>query len=235
MNWQHIFDLLQREVASGIVETSLVRLVLAAILGGIIGLERELRHRPAGLRTNMFICFGAAMFTILSDALAVRYLGDHTRVSAQIIPGIGFIGAGSILHTRGLTGGLTTASTLFVVASVGMATGGGLYMTAIFATGVVLIALFSLGHLELTFNLKTLLNSYEVTGASVEEITQEVNRILEHKHRMMLNVVSGSTSQHVRLQFDAAGCNREQKELLRELSASTVLGSVTPLGPVELE
>ena len=235
MNWQHIFDLLHREMASGVVATSLVRLVLAAVLGGIIGVERELKHRPAGLRTNMFICFGAAMFTILSDVLAVKYLGDHTRISAQIIPGIGFIGAGSILHTRGLTSGLTTASTLFVVASVGMATGGGLYLTAVFGTGVVLIALFSLGHLELTFNLKTLLTSYEVTGGSVEEITQEVNRILEHRHRMMQNVETGSTSQHVRLQFDAVGCNRDQKELLSELRASPVLGSVTSLGPVELE
>lgn len=235
MDWQHISGLLHRELASGIVVTSLARLVLAAVLGGIIGLERELRHRPAGLRTNMFICFGAALFTILSDALAVKYLGDHTRISAQIIPGIGFIGAGSILHTRGLTTGLTTASTLFVVASVGMATGGGLYLTAIFATGLVLVALFSLGHLELTFNLKTLLTTYEVTGSSVEEITLEVNRILEHRHRMMQNVLSGNTGQHVRLQFDVYGCNRDQKELLRELQASTVLGSATSLGPVELE
>jgi putative Mg2+ transporter-C (MgtC) family protein len=235
MNWQYMIELLHQEMASGIVGTAMVRLALAAILGGIIGLERELRHRPAGLRTNMFICFGAALFTILSDALAVEHLGDHTRISAQIIPGIGFIGAGSILHTRGLTTGLTTASTLFVVASVGMATGGGLYLTAIFATGVVLIALFSLGHLELTFNLKTLLISYEVTGGSVEEITQEINRILEHRHRMMQNVESGSTSQHVRLQFDVAGCNRDQKDLLRELKASTVFGNATCLGPVELE
>ncbi|MFZ0288393.1 MAG: MgtC/SapB family protein [Candidatus Sulfotelmatobacter sp.] len=235
MNWQHIVDLLYREMASGIVATSLARLVLAAVLGGVIGLERELRHRPAGLRTNMFICFGAALFTILSDALAVKYLGDHTRISAQIIPGIGFIGAGSIIHTRGLTTGLTTASTLFVVASVGMATGGGLYLTAIFATGLVLAALFSLGHLELTFNLKTLLTSYEVTGSSVEEITQEVNRILEGRHRMMQNVLSGNTGQHVRLQFDVSGCNRDQKELLRELQTSSVLGSATSLGPVELE
>ncbi len=235
MDWQHISGLLHRELASGIVVTSLARLVLAAVLGGIIGLERELRHRPAGLRTNMFICFGAALFTILSDALAVKYLGDHTRISAQIIPGIGFIGAGSILHTRGLTTGLTTASTLFVVASVGMATGGGLYLTAIFATGLVLVALFSLGHLELTFNLKTLLTTYEVTGSSVEVITLEVNRILEHRHRMMQNVLSGNTGQHVRLQFDVYGCNRDQKALLRELQASTVLGSATSLGPVELE
>src|SRR5580658_594472 len=187
MNWQNIFDLLHREMATGIVTNSLARLAVAAILGGIIGLEREIRHRPAGLRTNMFICFGSAMFTILSDTLAVEHLGDHTRIAAQIIPGIGFIGAGSILHTRGLTSGLTTASTLFVVASVGMAAGGGLYLTAVFATLMVVISLFVLGHLEQTFNLKTLLTSYEVTGSSVEEINLEVNRILERRHRMMQN------------------------------------------------
>ncbi len=235
MNWQYILDMMHAELASGLVATSMLRLVLAAILGGAIGLERELRHRPAGLRTNMFICFGAALFTILSDALAVKYLGDHTRITAQIIPGIGFIGAGSILHTRGLTSGLTTASTLFVVASVGMATGGGLYMTAIFATAVVLIALFTLGYAERTFNLKTLLMTYEVTGVSVEAISQEVNRIMEHRHRMMQNVLSGSTGQHVRVQFDMSGPNREQNEFLRELKASSQLGSVTSLGPVELE
>jgi putative Mg2+ transporter-C (MgtC) family protein len=234
MYWQHIFDLLHGEMASGIVAASLTRLVLAAILGGIIGLERELRHRPAGLRTNMFICFGAAMFTILSSELA-GVPSDAARIAAQIIPGIGFIGAGSILHTRGLTTGLTTAATLFVVASVGMAAGGGLYVTAVFATGVVLIALFALGHLEQTFNLKTLLTCYEATGNSVEEISQEVNRILERRHRMMQNVMSGNTGQHIRLQFDVAGCNRDQKEFLLELKASTVLGSVTCLGPVELE
>jgi putative Mg2+ transporter-C (MgtC) family protein len=235
MEWQHILNLLRAEMASGIVGSALARLVLAAVLGGVVGLERELRHRPAGLRTNMFICFGAALFTILSDALAVEHIGDHTRISAQIIPGIGFIGAGSILHARGLTTGLTTAATLFVVASIGMATGGGLYLTAIFATGLVIAALFSLGHLELTFNLKTLLNTYEVTGGSVEEITKEVNRILEPCHRMMQNVLTGSTGQHVRLQFDVTGCNREQKELLVELKSSTVLDGVTSLGPVELE
>lgn len=221
-------------MASGIVARSLARLVLAALLGGIIGLERELKHRPAGLRTNMFICFGAALFTVLSRTLAAAP-SDYTRIAAQIIPGIGFIGAGSILHTRGLTTGLTTAATLFVVASVGMATGGGLYLTAIFATGLVLVALFSLGHLERTFNLKTLLTSYEVTGSSVEEITQEVNRILERRHRMMQNVLSGNTGQHIRLQFDVAGCNRDQNDLLRALKASSILGSVTSLGPVELE
>src|ERR1700677_2624668 len=176
MNWQNIFGLLHREMASGFVATSMARLILAATLGGVIGLEREIKQRPAGLRTNMFICFGAAMFTLLSSGLA-GVPADAARIAAQIIPGIGFIGAGSILHTRGLTSGLTTASTLFVVASVGMAAGGGLYLTAVFATGLVVVALFTLGRLELTFNLKTLLTSYEVTGVSVDAITEEVNRI----------------------------------------------------------
>ena len=234
MNWQHFLDLLRGEIASGIVGSSLTRLVLAAILGGIIGLERELNHRPTGLRTNMFICFGAALFTVLSAALA-GVPSDAARIAAQIIPGIGFIGAGSILHTRGLTSGITSAATLFVVASIGKAAGGGLYVTAMFATGVVLLALFFLGHLEETFNLKVLLSSYEVTGASVEEISNEVNRILEKYHRLMQNVNSGSTSQHIRLQFDVEGCNREQQELFRLLKGSSVLGSATSLGRVERE
>jgi putative Mg2+ transporter-C (MgtC) family protein len=234
MNWQHFIDLLHGEMASGIVGSSLSRLILAAILGGVIGLERELNHRPTGLRTNMFICFGAALFTVLSAALA-GVPSDAARIAAQIIPGIGFIGAGSILHTRGLTSGITSAATLFVVASIGMAAGGGLYLTAMFATGVVLLSLFVLGHLEETFNLKVLLSSYEVTGGSVEEISNEVNRILEANHRLMQNVNTGSTGQHVRLQFDVDGCNREQKELERLLKASTVLGKVTSLGRVERE
>jgi putative Mg2+ transporter-C (MgtC) family protein len=233
MDWQHIAELVHKEMASGVVASSLGRLELAAVLGGVIGLERELKHRPAGLRTNMF-SFGAALFTILSNVLAVEHLGDHIPISAQIIPGVGFIGAGSILRTRGLTTGLTTASTLFVVA-LGMAPGGGHYLTAIFAAGLVLVALFSLGHLELTFNLKTLLISYEVTGASVEQVTQEVKRILERQHRMMQNVLSGSTGQHIRLQFDVSGCNRDQKALLGELQSSAVLGNATSLGPVDLE
>ena len=234
MNWQHFVDLIHREMASGIVGSSITRLLFAAILGGLIGLERESKHRAAGLRTNMFICFGAALFTILSRGLAAEP-SDYTRIAAQIIPGIGFIGAGSILHTRGLTTGLTTAATIFVVASVGMAAGGGLYLTAFFATALVLGSLFFLGYAEENFNIKRLLSSYEVTGASVEEISQEVNRILETYHRMMQNMISGNTGQHVRVQFDVEGCNSEQKELLRLLKASKVLQSAVSLGRVEHE
>jgi putative Mg2+ transporter-C (MgtC) family protein len=234
MSWQHFVDLMHRELSSGFVASSILRLLLAAILGGLIGLERELKHRAAGLRTNMFICFGAALFTVLSRGLAAEP-SDYTRIAAQIIPGIGFIGAGSILHTRGLTTGLTSAATLFVVASVGMAAGGGLYVTAAFATGLVLLTLFFLGQVEETLNLKLLLSSYEVTGASEKEITNEVNRILEPHHRLMQNMSTGDTGQHIRLQFDVEGCRSDQKELFRQLKASSVLGSATSLGRVERE
>ena len=234
MNWHRFLDLIHRELASGIVASSITRLLLAAILGGLIGIEREFKHRAAGLRTNMFICFGAALFTILSRGLAAEP-SDYTRIAAQIIPGIGFIGAGSILHMRGMTSGLTTAATIFVVASVGMAAGGGLYLTAFFATALVLGALFFLGYAEENLNIKILLTSYEVTGASVEEISQEITRILETHHRMMQNIVSASTGQHVRLQFDVEGCNRDQREMLRQLKASNVLQSAISLGRVERE
>lgn len=234
MHWQQLVDLIHKEITSGIVASSITRLLLAAILGGIIGLEREFKHRAAGLRTNMFICFGAAMFTLLSERLA-GVPSDVTRIAAQIIPGIGFIGAGTIIHTRGMTSGLTTAATIFVVASVGMAAGGGLYLTAFFATALVVVSLFFLGYAEENLNVKLLMTSYEVTGASVEEISQEVNRILESHHRLMQNVLTGNTGQHIRLQFEVEGCTREQKELFRELKASTVLRSAISLGRVEHE
>ncbi len=231
---QHIHDVLQTEMSSAGI--FLLRLVLAAILGGTIGLEREIKHRPAGLRTNLFICLGAAMFTLLSDALAVDHIGDHTRIAAQIIPGIGFIGAGSILHSRGnLVTGITTAATLFVVASVGMAVGGGLYLTAIFATALILFCLFLLGNAEQRLNLKLAVHTYEVTGSSADVVTVEVNRVLECIHAMMQNVQLAATPQHVRVQFELEGTRKEHEEVLQALKQSSVLESITPLGPVQTE
>lgn len=230
----HIRDVLQVEMSSAGI--SLLRLTLAAILGGAIGLEREFKHRPAGLRTNLFICLGAAMFTLLSDKLAVEFLGDHTRIAAQIIPGIGFIGAGSILHNRGdLVTGITSAATLFVVASVGMAVGGGLYLTATFATVLILICLFLLGWAEQRLNIKLLVNTYEVTGGSVDVIRSEINLVLERVHAMMENVQVAATSRHVRLQFDFEGTRSQQEVVLRTLKQSSLLKQVIPLGPVQTE
>jgi putative Mg2+ transporter-C (MgtC) family protein len=141
---EHTVEFIKMQVLGVTAE----RLVLATVLGGLIGLEREFRHKAAGLRTNVLICFGAAMFTVLSAQMADKVGGDQTRIAAQIITGIGFIGAGTILHSQGSIVGLTSAATIFVTASVGMAAGAGLYATAIFATIMILIALVGLGKLE---------------------------------------------------------------------------------------
>ena len=212
------------------------KLLLAAALGGLIGLERELKHRPAGLRTNLFIAVGAAMFTLLSDELALLHVGDHTRIAAQIIPGIGFIGAGSILHARGdLVSGLTTASTIFVVASVGMAVGGGRYLIAILATLLVLLVLLLLGILERVLSLKSTVYAYEVVGLEAVRTTEEINGALAPMHFFPLNVQIAPTPSHVRVRFECAGTYRQQRAVLAGLEHSGKFEAVTGLGPVEFE
>ena len=130
------------------------KLLLASLLGGLVGLERELKHKPAGLRTNMFICIGSALFTLLSDEIGQRFGGDHLRIASQLIPGIGFLGAGAIIREGGMVVGLTTAATIFVMASVGMAVGGGLYLTGVFVTLLILAVLTLIGWAEQRFEDK---------------------------------------------------------------------------------
>jgi putative Mg2+ transporter-C (MgtC) family protein len=234
-NWSHVYDVLSGEMSS-VVGVSITRLTLAAILGGLIGLERQLKHRPAGLRTNLFICLGAAMYTLLSDDLAVEHIGDHTRIAAQIIPGIGFIGAGSILHSRDkLVTGLTTAATLFVVASVGMAVGGGLYLTSIFETALILICLYLLGRAEQRFGLKAAVYVYEVAGRNADEITLEINRLLENVHGLADDLQVAPTPQHVRVQFQLEATRKDQDQVFHLLKQSHVFESATSLGPVSTE
>jgi putative Mg2+ transporter-C (MgtC) family protein len=133
---------------------SALRLLLAAALGGLIGLEREASGKPAGFRTNLLICLGAALITEVSVEIArdVRLPGgfqaDPGRVAAQIVSGVGFLGAGTILRSRGSVTGLTTAATLWVVAAIGIATGAAAYLLAIVGTILVLIALVTLGRFE---------------------------------------------------------------------------------------
>jgi putative Mg2+ transporter-C (MgtC) family protein len=218
-----------------ILSQTILRLALAAFLGGVIGLEREVKRKPAGLRTNMFICFGAAMFTILSDRLAGSWGGDHTRIAAQIIPGIGFIGAGSILHSRGSVTGLTTAATLFVVASIGMAAGGGLYLPAIFATMVILLALSLLGWFQGHFGLKSVLMTYEAHGETADELLSALNQTLEEEHRIMQTVQIGRTDHHFRVQFAVEATQKEHEYLMQRLRQAPQLINVECLGPAERE
>jgi putative Mg2+ transporter-C (MgtC) family protein len=211
------------------------RLILAAILGGAIGLERELKRRPAGLRTNMFICFGAAMFTILSDQFASHFGGDHARIAAQIIPGIGFIGAGSILHDRGSVTGLTTAATIFVVASVGMAAGGGFYLLAVFATIVILVVLYTLGQFERRLNLKTSLVTYEVMGSNANDLLASINRALERGRHSISGLQINQEDGQRRIQFTVDGTSREHKFLLDTLRQDASVNAVQSFGAEERE
>ena len=107
----------------------------------MIGLEREWRHKASGLRTNMLICMGARCSRMLSAVLAGEGNPNKGQVASNIVQGIGFLGAGLILHTRNRVLGLTSAATVFVVAAIGMACGAGLYIEAAMATAIVLFAL----------------------------------------------------------------------------------------------
>src|SRR5215468_1922575 len=133
----------------------LQRLVFAAAMGALIGVERDLRHRPAGIRTSMFVCMATALFTLMSQELSHLW-GDTgpTRIASNIVQGIGFLGAGAILKDSAGLVGLTTAATIFVEAAIGMATGGGFYAIAGATTGLVLFALAVLGWAAEKLSLK---------------------------------------------------------------------------------
>jgi len=127
-----LFDMLQ-----SLPWSTAGRVTLAAILGGIIGIEREWRGRPAGFRTNILIALGACLFTVLSIEgfpLNGSSAQDTARVAAQIVSGVGFLGAGALLQTRNKVKGMTTAATIWLVAAIGMAVGTGSYFLAIFTT-----------------------------------------------------------------------------------------------------
>ena len=128
------------------------RLLLATLLGAAIGFERERSGKPAGLRTNILICVGATLLTEIS--IAITFFGspeiqpDPARISAQIVSGIGFLGAGTIIQSRGHVTGLTTAATLWVVAAIGIAVGGRAYVEAVGATALVLLILAPMSWVE---------------------------------------------------------------------------------------
>jgi putative Mg2+ transporter-C (MgtC) family protein len=130
------------------------RLLLAAVLGALVGLERERQSRPAGLRTHALVCFGSALAMLVSiygfnDVLDTPGIsGDPSRIAAQVVSGIGFIGAGTIIAQSRSIRGLTTAASLWTVAAIGLAAGGGMYAAAIAGTGLVLVVLLPLKYIE---------------------------------------------------------------------------------------
>jgi putative Mg2+ transporter-C (MgtC) family protein len=131
------------------------RLCLSAVLGAVLGLEREWRQKYAGLRTNILIAIGSTLFTVMSIDLSAAAGGDATRIAAQIVTGIGFLGAGAIMRTGGGVRGLTTAAMIWVNAAIGVAVGGGEYHVAIIATIVTLVVLVLLNPVERWIDRKT--------------------------------------------------------------------------------
>jgi len=140
------------EIPSLTGQEELLRVVVAAGLGGAVGLERELREREAGFRTHMLVSVGSALFTLVSAYGFHEFLvhggnvvrADPTRIAAQIVTGIGFLGAGAIIRQGFSVRGLTTAATLWVVAAIGMASGAGYYSAAVITTALVLFSLWPL-------------------------------------------------------------------------------------------
>jgi putative Mg2+ transporter-C (MgtC) family protein len=129
----------------------MVRCGAAALCGAMVGLERELRNKPAGFRTNILICIGAAMYTTVGVLLVDGTTVDPTRIAAQVVTGIGFLGAGCILRAEGRVTGLTSAATIWVVAAIGVVAGTGFPILAFFATCMVVLTLAVLRGFENRF------------------------------------------------------------------------------------
>jgi putative Mg2+ transporter-C (MgtC) family protein len=207
-----------------------LRLTVAAALGAIIGTERVLRRRPAGIRTSLFVCLATALFTILSNELAHAF-GDSsgTRIASNIVQGIGFLGAGAILRGSGGVLGMTTAATIFVEAAIGMAAGGGLYAVAGYSTALVLFSLTVIGWAEQYFNLKCRLMLFRITTSHADSVATEVQQLMaslkiptQHFRVSMAGAASV-------VEFEADVTHKQQETILAQLNRQGVISEVIPV------
>lgn len=199
-----------------------LRLLLAAVLGGLVGLEREASGKPAGFRTNLLICVGAALLTDLSVTVAsmadpAETNADPARIAAQIVSGIGFLGAGTIIQARGSVIGLTTAATLWVVAAIGMSVGAGAYLEAIGTTLLVILALILLGRVEERFTREPPERTLQITLAAEPEMPgRTVDALRDAGFRVTTLEIEKRTDSYV-LVVRASDRGREAGELIRPL------------------
>ncbi|OJW80316.1 MAG: hypothetical protein BGO69_05335 [Bacteroidetes bacterium 46-16] len=190
-----------------------VRLVVAAVLGGFIGWDRERKEGVAGLRTHMLVCVGSSLIMIVSAFGFQDILGhpsvvlDPSRIAAQVISGIGFLGAGTILFLRPqIIRGLTTAAGLWSVAGVGLAVGGGLYLAAVFATGIMFIILAIIKPFERRFfrsikgrSMTLFFNSKLIALAQIESVFVK-NELVTNE--MWIHSNSGDNLDQLKVIFD---------------------------------
>jgi putative Mg2+ transporter-C (MgtC) family protein len=200
------------------LSTIIARLAWAALLGSIIGVERNVRRRPAGMRTCFCVSLGAALFTVVSVEIA-RRTGDTstTRIASNIVQGIGFLGAGVILRERGSVVGLTTAATIFAVAAMGMAAGGGLYSVSGISCALVLTALVLLFYVEDWLNLKPRYMLFRIFVDRAENMVTDVHRIFSELKVPIDNFQVSLSGEKNLIQFDAEVSAHQQDKILQAL------------------
>ena len=205
-----------------------LRLTVAGALGAIIGIERDLRRRPAGIRTSFFVCLATALFTILSGEIS-RLLGDtgSTRIASNIVQGIGFLGAGAILREAGGRVGMTTAATIFVEAAIGMAAGGGLFAVATYATALVLFGLVCLGWLAQRFDLKCRPMVFRFTTSHAENLAIEVPRLMAQMKVPMQHFRVSMAGENSIVEFEAVVSHSQQESIVAQLNRQGVMTEVT--------
>lgn len=208
------------------------RLLLASVLGGLVGLERELSRKPAGIRTNMLICLGAALFTIVSYEMAGNVGGDHTRIAAQIIPGIGFLGAGVVIRERGTIIGITSAATIFVVASIGMSVGAGFYATGIFTMLLLLGSLVIIGNVEDRLGLHARVMNFKITAPPDGDPLTQVHAIVEQSGLNARRWHSYNTDQGFVVEFEAEMTVLQERDLMARLAPLKARFEAHPVAPV---
>jgi putative Mg2+ transporter-C (MgtC) family protein len=186
---------------------------LATVLGGAIGLERELGGKPAGLRTNILICIGSVLYTHLSIAM-VGGAADPTRVAGQIVTGVGFIGAGTILHARGAVVGLTSAATIWVVAAIGVALGSGYYLEGIATTVVVLAVLAGLGRVEKLVQRQSMRATISVHARPGPTVLEDLEGLVRRAGLEVSSVSSRQENVDLVIDFDLRGSKRLHDQVM---------------------
>ena len=192
---------------------AVARLLAASLLGGVIGLEREYKRRSAGVRTNLLICLGAAFFTLLSAVLAGDGNPNKGQVASNIVQGIGFLGAGLILHNRRRISGLTSAATVWVVASIGMACGAGLFAAAGIATVIVVIALELVGFLERNASIKIYSLIYEARGNDQAAILRSILEAMDKAGERLSDFTASTIGDLQRVTFNVVATKRQHERL----------------------
>jgi putative Mg2+ transporter-C (MgtC) family protein len=210
------FDKLQQTmVTNGVI----LRLLLACLLGGLVGLEREFNRKSAGVRTNLLICMGSAFFTLLSAILAGDNSPNKGQVASNIVQGIGFLGAGLILHNRSRVSGLASAASIWVVASIGMACGAGLYAAAAVGAFIVILALAVVGFLEQRVSLKSYPITYEARGHDQPRMLQSILDAMDHAGQRLTDIQTDAIGELQRISFPLAATRRQHAHLRADLKA----------------